>query len=70
MSTKQEYIAEADRFLVQAGVPTYSDLLAALKVARSAMENIGVDEDRLFMQDDFYKPAAIVDAVLTTAGAA
>lgn len=30
MSTKQEYIAEADRLLVQAGVPTYSEALKAL----------------------------------------
>lgn len=31
MSTKQEYIAEADRLLVQAGVPTYTELLAQRK---------------------------------------
>lgn len=70
MSTKQEYIAEADCFLVQASMPTYSELLAALKVARSAMDCIGVDGYQIYMPDDFDKLAAIVDAVLTAAGAA
>lgn len=43
MSTKQEYIAEADRLLVQAGVPTYSEVLKALTDARDSFSSMAKD---------------------------
>lgn len=45
MSTKQEYIAEADRLLVQAGVPTYSEVLDALQEAGSALRDEGMEDE-------------------------
>jgi hypothetical protein len=73
---RAQYVAEADRFLVQAGVPTYTDLLAqrkqmitALQAAKHRLDEMQAHYSGAFAHAIHKERTAISD-VLTAVGAA